>query len=1408
MTAGENRLDGVTLGWVGIVLVLLVGGAASAAELELVWPLEREAYQTNERVDLTVIRRADAPLPAGDLTLTLRGEGGSVITCTWPVNEVAADEGAAERAEHLHLHGWLLRPGRYEVQVAYEGASASGAMELHSHVRQSPFRLVAWNFGSSGEETQGLGERSLGYNLLLGAHQNNGDDAIRAGVDYMKCCAQGGGHQLDLRRDADWSDPRVIQAAVARSSRQALADRNEPNALGVHFHDEPTLVPHDHPVTGEHTFHSQPTQRRAYKHARGREPIAYHEVDGDDPADVAQWAEWGRWRMRFMEAAWKHSAHGVHDVRPDMVATNQTGWLWNGWTHGYYFNTARPLGVLSTHGAYDPAPEGYYAPTLFFEFSRMRKLDRPHWHLPTWFLMPPDRFRLEQYLSFQHHATGMGTPPWMQVYRPQGHDPNPPWCPIQPLIPTLTDGVVASNKLMARLGTIFFQTPVHRSDAAVLYALSHNLRTQARNMADTRSADNHATRSMLHVYIAAKMAHFNLHPIVEEDVLDGSLAAHHKAVLLPSIDYLDPAVIATLEAYIRAGGTVITTDDCQVQIDGATPLGAAPDFTYWHRLAELEANGRGLERARLESVAGTRAAASNLVAPIREQLTRAGVRPVLESDNPQIIASRQPAGEIEYIFATNGAWDAGVAERNALATTQATLSLRHDAQHVYDAVLSQEITPTFERVDAELRGRLRFGPGQMRVFALTERPIGGVRLLKASVSRDYTRAEAPVRLDLAAALVDDEGAILAGVAPMRIIVTDPLGKQRYDLYRASHDGMLSLALPLAANDPAGDWTFRVEELLSGRSGEMTFPFDPPAQSGAVAGTGRRALHLGDDRQQIFRFFHDHEQVTIVAGSSEMSQAAAERLKTILEPWDVRARIMPLEEASRPRSLTQEEAQTWIGLHLAAKGQVKAGDENQLTHVGFQVQGPVILVGNPEDNQLIAFADREGFLPYRPQSGKLPGPGRGLVCWQRDAVGYGQASVAVIAHDAAGMAEAVGTLYEAAAGLDPPTPWHLPQRANVTPAHTPDRAPSAGALAWQTLLPDRVAALAPLDDGGAVALSQDGTVARLTADGSIAWRQSLDGGEYWYLDATPDGNTVVVGATQRVVVYDGDGRQRFVRQISEGGAKTPRLTFVAVSDDGRRIAAGAAAFSMGVFLDTNTHAAVMQVWDNTGELLWQKGDADPAAQDQGPIYRNARFIANGRLVGATGGRVNYDAEAGQWLPPVPGRVDVLDAASGETLGQTEGVNGWLGLTPTPRGVALLDGRDGLTVVSHEDGARLARLDLPETSVVALAALGDGWVMGSEIGGKVWHVNALDGDAAGQTAWRDTAEGLLVKRIVSDGRHAAVAYWGGTLRVYDAAGRVQLQRVMEQDIAALTWSGNRLVVGLADGRVAALNVPGNE
>ena len=82
--------------------------------------------------------------------------------------------------------------------------------------------------------------------------------------------------------------------------------------------------------------------------------------------------------------------------------------------------------------------------------------------------------------------------------------------------------------------------------------------------------------------------------------------------------------------------------------------------------------------------------------------------------------------------------------------------------------------------------------------------------------------------------------------------------------------------------------------------------------------------------------------------------------------------------------------------------------------GFAVQGPVILLGNPQDNPLIDFLHKQQFLPYAPAAAKFPGPSRGMFAWQRDGIGPGQESITLIAYDEAGSGPPLVLLHAALA----------------------------------------------------------------------------------------------------------------------------------------------------------------------------------------------------------------------------------------------------------------------------------------------------------------------------------------------------------------------------------------------------------
>jgi hypothetical protein len=1122
-------------------LLCLLGaapGAVRAAELKILLPLGRTAYQTNERIELAVLRTAKSALPAGDLVLTLQGEDASRLRFTLAVPKVEPVGGEARAVEHYYLNGRLLRPGKYVALISCDGADARQPLEVYGQVRRSSFKLINWT------QRQGQllpqGEDNLGFNLYYGQHAGDKEgNLIRAGVDYMCNCTMSGGHQMDLRMECDWSDPLVIRGGTQRVVREALTDRSRPNVLGVHFYDEPGLTwLQKHPVTGENTPQGIPSQLRSYEAAFGEPPLPYYKVDPKNPEHVRRWAQWARWKLAFMDAAWQDAQLGVRAVRPDYVSATQSQYGWSAFTDGYYFNVVRSLPVISGHGGYHDYGPGYFNPSYFVEMARARDLARPNWYLPTWYgNTTPDEFRLEQYLSFQTDIQGMISPPELD--------------PGEPAKSKAAAGIVASNHLMGRLGTIFTTMPPTRPPVAMLYSLSAMIHEQTLDRSVSYAHATRHGRNLMFIYLAGKLLQQPLQPVLDEDIRDGTLAASHKAVILTSLDYLDPEVVAGLEAFVKQGGLVLKTADSKVQVKGAVTLNVVPQYPDADTVAALEKAKKYQEMAKYTSLRQCLVGARKVAEALRPHLEKAGIKPVFTSDQEGIAATRQAAGDVEYLFAVNATHDPAGSPQLGVKAVTATLGLEADGRPVYDAVHGGPVGELAAK-SKQLEGKFRFGPGQMRVFARTARPIGGVKAGTPVLHRDYTQRDRPLSLEISAAVVDDKGGLLSGSIPLRVRLIDPLGTVRYDLYRATDRGTLRLSLPLGLNDPAGKFTLKVTELLANTEGTAALDCPAVPTCNIAAGAARRALYLAQDRANVYRFFRTHHKVTIVKGAGDYD-TAAERLVKILKPWNVQAVVVKAADVNKPRSLSPEEAVTWVGLEPS---RAQAGDKNNPSVVGFAVQGPVVLLGTPEDNPLTKALLDWRFLPYVAKKGEFPGPGRGMVAWQRDGIGVLQESLTLIAHDAKGMAEAVGTMYEMLAGIEPLTPWQMARESTIAPATRSQTVPEA-AVAWSVVLPDGIDAVdlsepkqTPwvLSHAGTLTKVQDGKVVeqrvldgpayrdmvkKMTAEApaaALAAAQKKAGpGRVVKLVATADGQTAVAYWGGRIEVFDKGGTLRAARQ---------------------------------------------------------------------------------------------------------------------------------------------------------------------------------------------------------------------------------------------------------------------------------------
>ena len=1069
-------------------IVVLITGISSilalqAAQLQIALPLGRIAYQTNEQIDFAITRSDTQQLPANSLTMLITSDDGSKLTFSFPLKAVALTGNEARSTEHYHINARLLRPGKYQLVATADGATANTTFSVFSHLRKSTFHLLEWGSRAKGDEQALLGEDSLGFNTNYTMYGGVDVNAmIRGGVDYMTCCSLGGAHQIGMRLECDWSDPYVLQPSViAVAAYFALVQRTAPNCLGIHFYDEPGLTWLTNKVTNEMVPFNIPAQDRAYKSAFGEDAPQYYQLK-DNPALAEKWRKMAYWKEGFMEAAWKLAANSVTQVNPKFISATQSVYGFWANTDGYYFNITRALPMISGHGGYSDWGPAYFHPSMTHEFGRMRDLDKPNWYLPAWNGgMPADQIRLEQYMSFMTNLQGMMIPPDQQVHKPYS-------------LPA-AEGIVESNKLMGKLGTIFTTMPVTRPDVAMLYSFSQIVNSQVSHLSKgdnpntAMSGDGHNLSKQWPAYIAMKMAHYSALPIVEEDILDGTLATHHKALFIHSVSYLDPRVITALEGFIADGGLVLLSDDCTIKITGAQKLGAAIDVSLYDKINAAMAAKDEATVAKLNTAGQYMNASAPLAKALATKLAAAGIKPDLDVDSPSIIVSRQAQGDIEYFFAVNATWDEVAGKLNSIKAARATIKMPDDGRPIYDAVRGGLVSDLKQSAlrNSPLSGAVSFGPGEMRVFARTIRPIGSVKLAIPIVSRRFTAEDLPISLAISASLNDEQGNLLNCAVPLQIRLIDPLKSIRYDLYRATKNGLCELSLPLAANDPAGKWTVEIIELLSNKVANSSFEYRPATQCGALAGATERAVYFGNDREHIFQFFRTQKEITIIKGSSDYCNAAADRLVEIFKPWAIRCTVLDAATANKARELTAEARPTWAqpygGSRLDPNAKLTPGQ------VGYDIYQSAILLGTPEDNPIIKAIISQPYgsslLPYQPNKASFPGAGRGYLAWQSNVIGFdGQESITCIAYDAEGMSEAIGTLYEAATGLRPLTDLLPPDSSNITPASkSVDLAPAAEIL-WQVTLPDRATAITVADNGQISVATIDGTETSISPVGKV------------------------------------------------------------------------------------------------------------------------------------------------------------------------------------------------------------------------------------------------------------------------------------------------------------------------------------
>ena len=195
--------------------------------------------------------------------------------------------------------------------------------------------------------------------------------------------------------------------------------------------------------------------------------------------------------------------------------------------------------------------------------------------------------------------------------------------------------------------------------------------------------------------------------------------------------------------------------------------------------------------------------------------------PYGEADTPDAILRFRRFGTTDYLFVVNDKRTYGdyigqyrrVMEKGLPLT--ASLTVRRGAGVVYD-LRAEEIVKA-NQAGGGLRFPVELGPGEGRLYMITERPIAAVAVDEPGEVARGSSAALTIKVN------DGSGRPVDAVAPVRVDIADSQGRvAEFSGWHAAKGGTLTLRLDVAPNDAPGTWTVEARELVSGRTARRGF----------------------------------------------------------------------------------------------------------------------------------------------------------------------------------------------------------------------------------------------------------------------------------------------------------------------------------------------------------------------------------------------------------------------------------------------------------------------------------------------------------------------------------------------------------------------------------------------------------
>jgi len=828
--------------------VAAVGAAAPNAKLTADIP--RGAYYRGEDVPVSVTVSNATAVPIRSAVLSARIGGWEETSA-----ELGAIAAASKVARILKLSTARLKAGRYQVRVTLADATgtlAKAASRVAVGRRPNPERLKVWLWGGAGDlnwyprhgftscggpswqsvkggELPESMKRYLDSALVLGLDANiamNGGlrerDVDLSKINDPEAVYRGGDNRVTL---ANPFHPEVIQQQNDANRSLMEAVKDYPQIRTSFFNTE--VVDHMWGIQNEAAVRLM-KQTLGFTHDEIGDPryVAPGVIADDDRGYLFR--KYIYKTGNGLVTANKRVADVLHRYRPDVLAITDP------YRVVALFGSFDGLDCMETWTYTNPDPKlMLYIETLRAACKPARQipvntvtmLNYPGELAPTdeWMLMDAGRLKVTTWINLSRAPSIVGYY-YSSECNPVGADTFKTPYSTSAALKELADRVFKPYGPMIRnLQVCPRRIAVLSSDAARLYGESPRLRGGYDNM------------QIYHFYSVMAMAHLQADVVFDETIerygLDG-----YDVLALPKCDVLPKAVYDKILEFQRRGGIIVADQYLGPKIPGVIIFDF--DFTYRDKvsakaIAENKAYAKWDDHlepgsAELKTVEGVTALDDQKIMESYAARLKAGlagkVEPEVDCDKPTVLFNMLEYGGAKYLVIINDkrTYDERLGKYKAVLgkvlPQTVTVSLRkweHPRLYAYDTLARKPLPVASDRGVHQFAVDLTDLGGTM--VALYPEPVQGVAI--TAPAKMTSGAASPIEVTMRT----KSGALLAGLQPVQITITDPHGRtNEFSDYYCAKGGVLKIPFAPALNDSRGRWKIRALDLTCGTAAEAAF----------------------------------------------------------------------------------------------------------------------------------------------------------------------------------------------------------------------------------------------------------------------------------------------------------------------------------------------------------------------------------------------------------------------------------------------------------------------------------------------------------------------------------------------------------------------------------------------------------